>query len=87
MSWEAKRRVTINADGSFLVEDKKRDNVTYRQDDTGTLRVSGDKIYIEENDGDKETILIIDLTSTQLVLFEAAEDEDYEAIHTYLRVY
>ena len=87
MSWEAKRRVTINADGSYLVEDKKRDNVTYRQRDTGTLRVSGDKIYIVESDGDKETILIIDLTSTQLVLFVAAEDEDYEAILTYLRVY
>ena len=87
LTWESKRRVTIYADGSYLVEDKKRDNVTYRQRDTGTLRVSGDKIYIVESDGDKKTTLIIDLTSTRLVLFEAAEDEDYEAIHTYLRVY
>lgn len=92
LSWESKRRITIGADGSYVEEDQKGNNVNWRQRHRGTVRVSGNKVYCtyySVNDGfrsQKSVIIIIKkVTATQLVLLETDASEEYEATLTFQR--
>ena len=85
LSWEGKRRITIKADGSYLMEDQKHDNSTWRPRDSGTLRVAngmlyvattgyystsnGESIYHEYSTVTYQTVTVKSLTSTQIVLY------------------
>ena len=85
LSWEAKKRITIKADGSYLMEDQKSDNATWRLRESGTLRVADGKLYVANTgyystwDGESvyheystvqyETLTVKSLTSTQVVLY------------------
>ena len=103
LSWESKRRVTINANGSYLEEDQKGDNITWRPRSKGVFSVSGEimhrskvgyysvngseYIYHEYTTPENSTATIMSLTAAQFVLYEKVESENYEATVTFQRVY
>lgn len=103
LSWESKRRVTINTDGSYLEEDQKGDNTTWRPRGKGVFSVSGEilhrstvgyytvsgneNVYHEYTTPENSTSTIMSLTASQFVLHEKVERENFEATLTFQRVY
>lgn len=88
LTYEGKRRLTISADGSFLEEDQKGDNVHWRTRHSGTIQISGDIVYVTryyDDASQKTSIMTIKgLTATQLVLYE--KSSKYEQTLTFQRV-
>lgn len=103
LSWESKRRVTINTDGSYLEEDQKGNNTTWRPRSKGIFSVSGEILhrrtvgyysvsgseytYHEYTTPENSTATIKSLTESQFVLHEKVGSENYEATMTFRRVY